>query len=78
MEFNHGYNCNETVNFATERWIGIGKQAILVSKLVLPHTHIVILTLVVLFLFEEMTVSESNQNNKLFIKMSMYINMRIS
>ena len=31
MEYNHGYNCTETVNFATEHWIDVGKQAILVS-----------------------------------------------
>uniref|UniRef100_A0A4W5N1Y6 [histone H3]-trimethyl-L-lysine(9) demethylase n=1 Tax=Hucho hucho TaxID=62062 RepID=A0A4W5N1Y6_9TELE len=29
--FNHGYNCAESTNFATERWIEYGKQAILCS-----------------------------------------------
>ncbi|XP_059915621.1 lysine-specific demethylase 4A-like isoform X1 [Gadus macrocephalus] len=27
--FNHGYNCAESTNFATQRWIEYGKQAIL-------------------------------------------------
>ena len=30
--FNHGYNCAESTNFATQRWIEYGKQAILVSS----------------------------------------------
>ena len=30
--FNHGYNCAESTNFATQRWIEYGKQAILVRK----------------------------------------------
>uniref|UniRef100_A0A8C7ID06 [histone H3]-trimethyl-L-lysine(9) demethylase n=1 Tax=Oncorhynchus kisutch TaxID=8019 RepID=A0A8C7ID06_ONCKI len=29
--FNHGYNCAESTNFATERWIEYGKRAILCS-----------------------------------------------
>ena len=28
--FNHGFNCAESTNFATERWIEYGKQAVLV------------------------------------------------
>ncbi|XP_061588624.1 lysine-specific demethylase 4A isoform X2 [Cololabis saira] len=29
--FNHGFNCAESTNFATERWIEYGKQAVLCS-----------------------------------------------
>lgn len=29
--FNHGFNCAESTNFATRRWIEYGKQAVLVS-----------------------------------------------
>lgn len=28
--FNHGFNCAESTNFATERWIEYGKHAVLV------------------------------------------------
>lgn len=31
--FNHGFNCAESTNFATRRWIEYGKQAVLVSLL---------------------------------------------
>ena len=31
--FNHGFNCAESTNFATRRWIEYGKQAVLVSPL---------------------------------------------
>ena len=31
--FNHGFNCAESTNFATRRWIEYGKQAVLVSRL---------------------------------------------
>uniref|UniRef100_A0A3Q0STX4 [histone H3]-trimethyl-L-lysine(9) demethylase n=1 Tax=Amphilophus citrinellus TaxID=61819 RepID=A0A3Q0STX4_AMPCI len=30
--FNHGFNCAESTNFATERWIEYGKQAVLVRR----------------------------------------------
>lgn len=30
--FNHGFNCAESTNFATERWIEYGKQAVLVRS----------------------------------------------
>lgn len=30
--FNHGFNCAESTNFATRRWIEYGKQAVLVSR----------------------------------------------
>lgn len=29
--FNHGFNCAESTNFATRRWINYGKQAMLVK-----------------------------------------------
>lgn len=37
--FNHGFNCAESTNFATRRWIEYGKQAVLVSLLgfCVPH-----------------------------------------
>ena len=28
--FNHGFNCSEAINFATERWIEYGKRCLLV------------------------------------------------
>lgn len=34
--FNHGFNCAESTNFATLRWIEYGKQSVLVSGLL--HT----------------------------------------
>lgn len=33
--FNHGFNCAESTNFATERWIEYGKQAVLVRTCIL-------------------------------------------
>lgn len=36
--FNHGFNCAESTNFATERWIEYGKQAVLVRKPIF-HTY---------------------------------------
>lgn len=33
--FNHGFNCAESTNFATLRWIEYGKQSVLVSGLLL-------------------------------------------
>lgn len=38
--FNHGFNCAESTNFATERWIEYGKQAVLVSKSVFHLTGV--------------------------------------
>lgn len=32
--FNHGFNCAESTNFATERWIEYGKHAVLVRTLI--------------------------------------------
>lgn len=32
--FNHGFNCAESTNFATERWIEYGKQAVLVRTII--------------------------------------------
>lgn len=35
--FNHGFNCAESTNFATERWIEYGKQAVLVRLTAQQH-----------------------------------------
>lgn len=32
--FNHGFNCAESTNFATERWIEYGKHAVLVRTVI--------------------------------------------
>lgn len=36
--FNHGFNCAESTNFATERWIEYGKQAVLVRNVHAQHS----------------------------------------
>lgn len=45
--FNHGFNCAESTNFATERWIEYGKQAVLVTvtnlTLLAKMEHILVL-----------------------------------
>lgn len=44
--FNHGFNCAESTNFATERWIEYGKQAVLVRRVIQCRRTNLILILV--------------------------------
>jgi len=43
--FNHGFNCAESVNFATEDWINFGRQAVesyrFMRSAVFPHEDII-------------------------------------
>ena len=64
--FNNGFNCAESTNFASERWIDFGKKAQVVSSRLLT------ILLCYVFTFVIFLVGQSYENSKKSIEVGIY------
>lgn len=64
--FNNGFNCAESTNFASERWIDFGKKAQVVSSRLLTILLCYVFTFVILL------VGQSYENSKKSIEVGIY------